>query len=75
MKVGKKVQIQVLNFFLKVSFLAVEFLMKSLDIRTHWIHRVSSSCSLVTQKSRHICVDQNLSWVDTLVKNLEEGTF
>ncbi|XP_003966784.1 C-C motif chemokine 36.1 [Takifugu rubripes] len=30
---------------------------------------------LVTQKSRHICVDQNISWVDNLMKNLDEETF
>ncbi|XP_070710431.1 C-C motif chemokine 36.1 [Pempheris klunzingeri] len=30
---------------------------------------------LVTQKSRHICVDPSLSWVETIMRSLDEKTF
>ncbi|XP_029310636.1 C-C motif chemokine 4-like [Cottoperca gobio] len=30
---------------------------------------------LVTKKSRNICVDPNLTWVETMMKSLDESTF
>ncbi|XP_044039701.1 C-C motif chemokine 3-like [Siniperca chuatsi] len=30
---------------------------------------------LVTQKSRHICADPNLSWVENIMKSVDESSF
>ncbi|XP_030285755.1 C-C motif chemokine 36.1 [Sparus aurata] len=30
---------------------------------------------LITQKSRHICADPTLSWVESIMRNLDETSF
>ncbi|CAJ1086601.1 C-C motif chemokine 4 homolog [Xyrichtys novacula] len=30
---------------------------------------------LVTNKGRHICVDPNMSWVDAIMKSVDENSF
>ncbi|KAI3376629.1 hypothetical protein L3Q82_017063, partial [Scortum barcoo] len=34
-----------------------------------------SGVILVTQKARHICVDPSLSWVESIIKTVDESSF